>query len=197
MQQEQFKSFWENWANRWYTSNVQVDGNPVPVADLCSLKKGYDCVLYQHYSLIKRVVKESYFKNTSKKLSRYKRAAVIAYAINGASPIEYKNPSIKCDMDSYYLKQRLAFYVALGSIIQDYPKDDILKQNKPYFDFDDLGKKDIVDGEDDFLLSVYKDLFFSDIYENFNVLTMANVLGLLTERASRLATLTPIGGFKD
>lgn len=192
MQQNLFKSFWDKWSARWYASEIKINEKLTPIAELCSIKPEYDHVLYQHYSLIKQIVKDSYFRNTEKKLSRYKRAAVIAYAINGSSPLEYKDSSIEHDLDFLYLKQRLAFYVALGSIIQDYPEDDISKLKKPYFDFDSLGKKDIVDGEDDFLLSVYKDMFYADVYENYNVLTMANVFGLLTERASELGQLTPI-----
>ena len=192
MQQSLFVYFWENWSSRWYNSEIKIDEKPTPIAELCSIKPNYGPVLYRRYSLIKEIVKESYFRNTEKKLSRYKRAAVIAYAINESSPLEYKDPTVSNDLDSIYLKQRLAFCVALGSIIQDYPEDEVSKLKKPYFDFDSLGKRDIVAGEDDFLLSVYKDMFFADIYENYNVLTMANVFGLLTEKASRLGALSPI-----
>ena len=90
------------------------------------------------------------------------------------------------------MKQRLAFYVAIGSIIQDYSEEAVNALSKPYFDFENLGKRDIIDNEDTFLLSVYKDLFFAEVYQNYNVLTMANVFGLLTERASKLSILTPV-----
>ncbi len=197
MQQNLFINFWDSWSARWYASKIKINEKTTPVSKLCSIKPECGYILYQHYSLIKQIVKDSYFRNTEKKLSRYKRAAVIAYAINGFSPLEYKDSSIEHDLDFIYLKQRLAFYVALGSIIQDYQEDDISKLEKPYFDFDSLGKKDIVDGEDDFLLSVYKDMFYADVYENYNVLTMANVFGLLTERASKLGELTPVAALEE
>lgn len=191
MTQETFHTFWGKWSLEWYNSNIELNGIRVPVAQLCELKPDYDRILNQHYQLIKQIVKDSYFKDTSKLLSRYKRAAVVAYAVNEASPLIYKDATIKEDMDPNFLKQRLAFFVALGSIIQDYSEEEVNALTPPYFDFDNLGKRDIIDGEDDFLQSVYKDLFYADVYENYNVLTMANVFGLLIERASKFGSLTP------
>lgn len=191
MTQETFRDFWGKWSLEWYNSKIDLDGKRVPVAELCELKPDCDHILNQHYQLIKQIVKESYFKDVTKLLSRYKRAAVVAYAVNGASPLIYKDATIQEDMDPNFLKQRLAFFVALGSIIQDYPEEDVNALTPPYFDFDNLGKRDIIDGEDDFLQSVYKDLFYADVYENYNVLTMANVFGLLIERASKFGALTP------
>lgn len=191
MKKEVFCAFWDKWSSEWYKAKIEVDGQSVPVAELCELVPGCEHVIHDYYETIKQIVKDSYFKDTSKLLSRYKRAAVVAYAINEASPLNYKDPAIQCDMDSNFLKQRLAFFVALGSIIQDYSERDVDALERPYFDFGNLGKSDIVDGEDDFCQSVYKDLFYAGIYENYNVLTMANVFGLLTERASNLSSLTP------
>ena len=50
----------------------------------------------------------------------------------------------------------------------------------------DLADKDLEDGNDAFLISVYKDLYFSIKNNNYNVLTMANVLGLIFSRISRM-----------
>lgn len=189
MTQETFNEFWEKWSAVWYNSaTIEKNGTIVPVSELCAIKKNYAQVLCNRYLTIKSIVKDSYFRDKSKKLSRYKRAAVIAYAINGASPLAYYNNDMPNDLDSDFLKQRLAFFVAIGSIIQDYPQALVqsLSENSSIFDFSSLGALDVVDKEDDFLTSVYKDLFYSEIYENYNVLTMANVFGLLTERASIL-----------
>lgn len=46
--------------------------------------------------------------------------------------------------------------------------------------------------DDDFLTSVYKDMFFSEIFYNYNVLTMANMLKLFTEKYTLLGDLEPI-----
>ena len=193
MTQETFNEFWEKWSAEWYNNAIiRKNGTIIPVSELCAIKKNYAKVLCKRYLTIKRIVKDSYFRDKSKRLSRYKRAAVIAYAINGASPLAYYNNDMPNDLDPDFLKQRLAFFIAIGSIVQDYPECDVSNLDKPYFDFDSLGKKDIIDGEDNFLLSVYKDMFFADVYENYNVLTMANVFGLLTERASKLGELKPI-----
>lgn len=192
MQKSTFQAFWTQWANEWYRSKIVVGKEEVPVASLCYMKPDYSDALYKYYNTIKDSIKEFYFKDPSKRMSRYKRAAVIAYAINSASPIGYMDDSIQYDLDNLFLKQRLAFYVAIGSVIQDYPEEKVSNLEPPIFDFESLGKQDIVDDEDDFLTSVYKDMFFADIYKNFNVLTMANLFGLLTERASRLGLLKPI-----
>ena len=62
---------------------------------------------------------------------------------------------------------------------------------KVIFDFDNIGlSRD--DKNDSFLLSIYKDLFYAEIYENFNVLTFANLLLVLVERASLLSQIVPI-----
>ena len=193
MKREKFKSFWDNWSNKWITSStIHWDGKEVAVSSLCALRSDYGDALYDRYCLIKKTVKDSYFQDNTKRLSRYKRAAVIAYTINGATPLTYLAKSIQDDMHPAFLKQRLAFYVAIGSIIQDYSEEAVNALSKPYFDFENLGKRDIIDNEDTFLLSVYKDLFFAEVYQNYNVLTMANVFGLLTERASKLSILTPV-----
>ena len=194
MTDEKFEEFWIKWSEEWYKSTIRLRGKDVSISKLCAIKQDYSKVLCRRYALIKSIVKDSYFRDTSKRLSRYKRAAVIAYAINGASPLLYYDETIENDLDSDFLKQRLAFFVAIGSILQDYPERDVqrLSQIQPLFDFSALGQRDITDGEDDFLESVYKDLFYAEIYENYNVLTMANVFGLLTERASLLANLEPV-----
>ena len=99
------------------------------------------------------------------------------------------------------MKQRLAFYIGIGSIVQGFPEDAVKRvcaEPGKLFDFDTLDvnwshtDQEIPLEKDDFLTSVYKDLFFSELYGNYNILTMANVFGLLTERASKLGALTPI-----
>ena len=192
-----FEKFWTAYSNQWYNLTELPEG---PVASLCKLKPNYVHDLYKRYELIKKIIKSSYFKNINSDprtchLSRYKRAAVLTYAIIKSDPLEYLNQPSNVLIDPLFLKQRLAFYVALGSIIQDFPEDKIKEKIGNYggtiFEFSKLGKKEHVSGEDDFLMSVYKDLLYSEIYDNFNVLTMANVYGLLTERASILGDMTP------
>lgn len=192
MKKETFLKFWEEWSSNWINFSIKCEGKIIPFSSLCSLRPKYGDKLYESYNIIKGIIKDSYFKDTSKRLSKYKRAAIIAYVINGSHPLEYCDKAIEDDLDPHFLKQRLAFYVALGSIVQGYSQQEVEKLKKPYFDFYSLGRQDIVDNEDDFLLSVYKDLFFSEIYKNYNVLTMANVFGLLVERASKLSELTPL-----
>ncbi len=192
MERKTFKAFWDTWSTAWYNSEFMLRGVTIPVKSMCQIKSGYEQTLYRHYQIIKKTVKDAYFKDTEKLLSRYKRAAVIAYAINEASPLIYTDQNVQEDMDSNFLKQRLAFFVAIGSIVQDYSDELVKNAEGPIFDFEHLGRQYLSKDEDDFLLSVYKDLFYSDIYENYNVLTMANVFGLLTERASKLSELTPL-----
>lgn len=98
-------------------------------------------------------------------------------------------------IDPYYLKQRLAFYVAVSSILQEYKKDEIQKkldEGKKLFDAPRRSDIEKEAGVDSFFEGVYKDMFFAEVYHNYNVLTMANVFLLLTERASFLSELTPL-----
>lgn len=191
------KTLWDKYAGEWYKKDkVNIDGQLVPVSDLCSLKKSYEKILLQRYDKMKEIVKQSYFGNNIKHVNRYKRAAILAYVISSAEPIEF-NKAVPFGADEYFLKQRLAFYVAIGSIISDFPKDKVEAIQGDLYDFYDLGflndkganPSQGSQDRDDFLTSVYKDLFFSEIYQNYNVLTMANVFGLLTEKSSKLAGL--------
>lgn len=201
MKYEKFNDFWSQWTEKWYqTATITVDGKVVPVKDLCTFKKNYTSKVYKKYNSIKTIIKDSYFKNVlpdntaSCHLSRYKRASVITYTIIKSEPLNYKYEKKQPWLDPYFLKQRLAFYMAIGSIIQDFPEDQINKckaSGKPIYDFQSLGISNSScssNDEDDFLMSVYKDLLYSEIYDNFNVLTMANVYGLLTEKASSLCS---------
>lgn len=194
MTDEKFESLWSKWSNLWYeNATCVVNEEDVPVRNLCTIDLNNSSKLHKNYETIKNVVKDCYFKEPSeKKLNRYKRAAVIAYTIIVTDPIRCENNDLK--YDPLYLKQRLALYVALGSILQDYSQNDVenlLSREKTIFDFGNIGvSKD--DKNDSFLLSIYKDLFYAEIYENFNVLTFANFLLVLVERASLLSQIVPI-----
>lgn len=197
MKYEKFEEFWDHHIQKWYSGAVmKVNGIDVPVSQFCSIKKDYTKTVFKKYEAIKNIVKESYFKNINledKKschLSRYKRASVLTYAIIKCAPIEYVEKKTQPWLDPYFLKQRLAFYMAISSIIQDCSKEFVEEykaKNIPLYNFDSLGANECdTDCDDNFLMSVYKDLLYSEIYDNFNVLTMANVYGLLTEKASVL-----------
>lgn len=196
MKISKMQELWDSWSENWYQkATIDVNGVETSVAVLCEIKKGYSRIIYHRYNKIKKIFKKSYFYKRHDNISRYKRAAIIAYAISAAEPLFYRNLP-EGQMDDCYLKQRLAFHVAIGSIIQDFPEYAIKAVNKDgkVFDFDALGEIDRIfdrlnneqDSRDDFRLSVYKDLFFAEIYENYNILTMANVFGLLTEKSSIL-----------
>lgn len=203
MKYETFDTLWTQWGNEWYeNAKVDVGGTVVPVTTLCALKPNYSKIILKRYSVIKDIFKNKYFrdKGKSKKISLYKRAAIITYAVNSASPIVCSK-TINGVLDPYLLKQRLAFYIGIGSIVQGFPEDAVKRvcaEPGKLFDFDTLDvnwshtDQEIPLEKDDFLTSVYKDLFFSELYGNYNILTMANVFGLLTERASKLGALTPI-----
>ena len=171
--------------------------NVVHVSELCCFSDNCANHIYKNYELIKQVIKDAYFKNSNGddlkicRLSRYKRAAVLTYAIIKSAPLVFSNKENSLWVDPYFLKQRLAFYIAISSIIQDATDESIRKsieQNGVIFDFASLGSSFNCDEcqDDSFLLSIYKDLLFSEIYDNFNVLTMANVYGLLTEKTTML-----------
>lgn len=202
MKKEKFLEFWNGAVDKWNdaTFSLKKDNDDKNNKDdkektqiikynaVCSIKPNAAARIYQNYLNIKQLVKKLYFKEEFKKISRYKRAAVIIYAvIVGEDPLIYKNKdqaNKDLDFDVLFLKQRFAFHLALTSLIQDY--EDV--QGKPVFFFSELGVPENPE-DDDFLTSVYKDILFSENYHNYNVLTMANMLGLLVERASTLKTL--------
>ena len=200
MKEKTFQSFWnkivvEEWLNH---STVKDGENSIYVKDLCYLKDSAVSAVFELYEKNKVKAKNVYFKdmrgnNGHVYLSRYKRAAVLTYAVIQANPIELKTKKSDELLDKYFLKQRLAFFVGLQSIIQDYPEDEICKKKGEgsIFFFSSLGESEREEEEDDFLTSVYKDLLFSELYHNYNILTMANVFGLLTERASVLGEIAP------
>lgn len=197
MKHAKLKALWDEYSNDWLCNEtVNINNETVSVATICSIKKGYDKILLKRYNRMKAIVKEAYFGTDVKHVNRYKRAAILAYAISSAEPLEYKIPPA-FGADDLYLKQRLAIQVALGSIVVDFPEDKVCELPNPLFEFSDLGflnNKGLSSTQgdtqqDDFLLSLYKDLFFAEIHQNYNVLTMANVFGLLTEKCSKLALL--------
>jgi len=191
MKREKFIEFWNAWVGLWYANAVvRTEGEAIPINTLCDIREKAGDDVFEMYRLIKRTAKEVYFKNPHvKRLNRYKRAAVIAYAVLQTNPLRYKY-EMRFQIDQYYLKQRLAFMLALGSIIQDYEEEKIVALKSPIFQFESLGNSsNDVDG---FLMSVYKDMLYSEAYGNYNILTWANVYCLLTERASSLSTLTAL-----
>ncbi|MDE6292421.1 MAG: hypothetical protein K2L98_01935 [Bacilli bacterium] len=183
MTKEKFIELWKGTTEKWLDGIIEgeEEGKQFKCSSLCSIKTNACQRIYENYSRLKELVKDLYFRDKDKTISRYKRAAVIVYAvIAGEDPLEYKNKTI---VDRYFLKQNFAFFLALTSITQDY-----IVESMPIFCFSELGvssKK----GEDSFLTSVYKDIFYSEIYKNYNVLTMANIFGLLLERVSTLKKL--------
>ena len=194
MKKDKFLELWNSNIQPWLSSSFFYNGETYIVKDCCKVKDESVDNVFIKYEKIKQITKDCYFKQNDKNchLSRYKRAAVLIYAVLLSDPLDYNN-EYKGKFDRLLLKQRLAFRLALCSIIQDYPcdlvKDKIKKCNKPVFDFKYLNNS-AVKG-DDFLLSIYKDLFYAEIFENYNVLTMANLLGVITEY-SLLHEIEPI-----
>lgn len=187
-----FQLFWEKSSSEWYENAVFRIGTSRekhPVKDYCHIKTNIGGLLFSRYTSIKALIKDVYFKDPEKKLSRYKRAAVIAQTILLTDPLVYNDPNLS-ELDPNFLKQRLAFSVAISSIVQAYPLESIASLEKPLFHYEDLDNN-CLEEDDSFLLSVYKDMFFAELYENYNVLTMANVFGLLTERVSKLGMIQP------
>ena len=183
MKREKFEALWNCYSEEWINNASFKDenGEEKSVSDFCRIKCGYGVFLHKRYEIIKGEIKEAYFGKSDKKLNRHKRAAVIVYAINSSYPLEYTAES-EYHIDRYFLKQRLAFYVGLGAILQDYSKESI-EQIRTIFHFPALIEAEKIIGADDFLTGVYKDIFFSEIYYNYNVLTMANLFWLIENQS--------------
>lgn len=197
MTEEKFISFWNEWSSRWISSAkcAHVDNISIliPVKEKCALNDIARDV-YSYYIQCKDRTKNRYFNLTEKEpiLSRYKRASLISYVVLNSDCLDLKDKE-KYSADPYLLIERFAFHMALGSIIQSFDHEKVnclIEKHKgaPIFSFESLGI-DRGKQDDTFLQSVYKDMYFSRIYHNYNILTMANVFGLLTERSSLLCEL--------
>ena len=188
---ETFNNFWEQCSDKWLLSASFLDenNNVRQVSDICKLKDNYVRIIYHNYTEIKNIIKRNYYHEVSyATINRYKRAAVLVYAIILTDPLKYKVPTFG---KTYFLKQRFAVYVALSSILVDYDQSKVmqrledLKKKNPQatiFDFGSLGEFD--SGRDDFLTSFYKDLEFAEIYHNYDILAIANIFGLLVDKCS-------------
>ena len=203
MTKSTFTELWNRWSVTWHQQGsckvTDKDGEQVLVKfrDICTLKSDSDFVdeLWDRYTKSKENAKDIYFYENDMLLSRYRRAAILTYIISGAAPLEYNikkyNEVFGIELDGVpinklpdrlYLKQRLAFYIGLCSVIMDYDKEELEGRPKPIFHFPKLPDWD-VGKVDDFLTSVYKDLFYSEIYRNRNILTLANLFWVLTENS--------------
>lgn len=174
---EKFEALWNIYSDEWIrnASFKDENGEVQPVSDFCQIKGNYAVYLHNRYEIIKTEIKKAYFYRSDKKLNRHKRAAVIVYAINSSDPLEYTVES-DCYMDRYFLKQRLAFFVGLGAILQDYSKSSI-ENIGTIFHFPPLTDNEERMNADDFLTGVY------EIYYNYNVLTMANLFWLIEHQS--------------
>lgn len=195
MKKEKFIELWKAYVLNWWNLQcIDLPDGSVSVSELCLIKKDACKRTFEIYNIIKRAAKRYYFRaGDTPHLSRYKRAAALSYSIIISDPLYYitdNQENVSGWIDKYFLKQRLAVNLALGSIIQDFPSsivDEHVQKGGTIYDFSNLG--DGQNEDDDFLLSLYKDLLYSELYNNYNMLTMANVYGLLTEKASILGRI--------
>lgn len=203
MKKETFNKLWNASFEFWMENadtQKSCDDEKVAVKSLCCFSKSAKEDVFTSYNHIKRIAKDIYFKNKSDSgefvhLNRYKRAAVLTYAVITANPLELTYDEGNHLLDIYFLKQRLAFFVGLQSIVQDFPQEQVkekIKQTGAVFSLEKLGSNELLAGEDDFEMSIYKDLLFAELHHNYNILTMANVYGLLTEKASILCDISPV-----
>lgn len=184
MNKQTFSNLWAYSAEKWLDEGfITIDSSKTDIKSLCSLVEGIDDKIHKNYEIIKSTVKDYYFKDSvGITISRYKRAAVIVQAIFLTKPLHYKVPGLD-EIDYFLLKQRLAFYVAIMSIVYSY--EEIELSEEKIYNFEKLDAN-LREGEDDFLNSIYKDIFYAELYNNYNILTMANVFGILTETSSIL-----------
>lgn len=194
MKKDKFAQFWNITANEWLKNGIvskhddENGDQEFKIKELCSFKPDCDNILYKNYTSLKKLLKDAYYSCPEKcKLSTYKRAAVLAYTVIVSDPLVYRDSK---EANELFLKERLALRVALCSIVQTFVHSDeelkeLTKDGKPVFHFDEVDRFTGKD-EDSFLESVYKDMRFADLYQNYNILTMANVFGLLTVLASAL-----------
>ena len=185
MKQEKFNEFWNIYATQWLNAKPKNFANDVSFGDLCDIKKNANNIVYLNYSKIKEIVKKLYFNEPAEKhvLNRYKRAAVLIQAILLSQPLS--NKTNLQFWSQYLFDERFAYYMGISSILMDYDEQAIKALNGDLFNYE-LADRDVDEGNDTLLISIYKDLHFSTINDNYNVLTMANVLGLIFSRISKM-----------
>lgn len=171
---ETFHTIWKPCVKDWL--DISINGKTF--SDLCRFKNDAENKVYINYLSLKKYVKEKYFIDQDEEdviLNRYKRASVLAYTIIKSNPIKIHNIM---EPNSIYLKQNFAFFFAVRTTLFDY-KEEAVKKKKIYLILRDISRPDDSNGNDPFLLSVYKDFFFAERYKNFDVLGTANMFGLL------------------
>lgn len=206
MKKEIFLEFWDKNTTEWIDHALCVHVNHdelIAVKKLCSFKKATGKKVYKKYISIKRTIKNCYFEKNKEhsveeeldgseepiRLSKYKRAAAFAYAVLLTECFTYEE-GITDKNDPYLLKQRFAFELGIQSIIQsisEYSGVDIgeVSSGIKIINFDDYNI-DHKQNDDTFLQSIYKDLHFSLLFQNFNILTLANLYEALTINSSIL-----------
>lgn len=194
-----FKELWKVASEDWFNEATVSGGKSErPVSDFCELEDNcFVQKLFDRYNIIKKIVKQDYYNHNKKRatLNKYRRAAVLIYAVNESEPLRYKgyDPGEK----PLFLKQRLAIHVGIISILSEFRQEEVRNLDGVIFDPPALSEFDQEIGADDFNVSMYKDLYFSERYQNYNVLTMSNLLWLLTEKASKLNQLCPYSSKDD
>ena len=185
MKPEKFNELWNTHAIKWLDANSTDVENGVSFGSLCEMKQNANMIVYLNYSKIKEIVKKKYFSEPAEThaLNRYKRAATLIQAVLLSQPLINKTNSPS--WSDYLLTERFAYYMGISSILMDYDQQQIKALNGNLFNYA-LVDRDIDDGNDTFLISIYKDLYFSTINNNYNILTMANVLGLVFSRVSKM-----------
>ncbi len=105
----------------------------------------------------------------------------MSYTVILTNPIMVYNLK-KGEVDELLLKQRFAFYMGIITILMDF-KEDVVKSKKVFKLIEEIGTGDAYEGNDSFIDSIYKDFLFAETYENYDILAMANVYGLLFDYA--------------
>jgi len=216
MKEETFCALWKEWSKKWHETaeydisiwnpqKREMEKKHIIVKDYCNVIQGRESELWRLYEKSKENVKRIYLYGDDIKINRFRRAAVLSYVLSSAMTLSYNEEnytkffgeliegcSIKQLPDPLYLKQRLAIHCAVESIIMEYDRNDVISlTGKPIFSIPRMASWE-ENKVDDFLSSVCKELFFSDVYGNQNVLALANMFWVLTQLSS-LNKFEPLG----
>lgn len=165
------------WMRKGFQSEqFSFDGDIICLAARCS----------NAYNKVKQVVKEKYFrKNISKiTISRYKRAAIISNVVLGVRPFKIDR-AVSPEDKAFLINEYFAFYLGLHSLLIDFSDEYInhYKNENP-----DIFKFPTPSNGDAYIDIVAKELYFSMLYKNYNILSMADKYYLLLKGFSGLDT---------
>jgi hypothetical protein len=187
MLQSKFHDLWQTLVIDFLNSQKSECLNVAYKQKRLTVRWNAESLVFQRYERIKQLFKDNYFKSSEDTtLDRHKRAAIIVYAFIDVMPLVLESPKSTDAIQLQLVNECVAFYFGLHYLTIDY-KDEAISRivnelNSVFFTLPDhhfppKGEQCVESNH--YAICVWKDLYFSRIFRNYNILTMSNVFYLL------------------